>query len=237
MIWRVLQARAQRRARQARLQAAWAALPASAWLPEGPLTEQRWVVLDLETTGLDPRQDEVLSMGAVAIQGRDIVLSDRFEATLYVTDHQASASVVVHGITPEAVRRGEEAAEAWLRFLTWSNGAGLLAFHAAFDRAFMMRALQAHLGVTPELTWIDVADLAPCVLSERGHARLSLDDWLAATGCTVHQRHDALSDALATAELSVMALSAAAQQGVQTPAQLVARLQQWRQLQQLSGVR
>ena len=46
------------------------------------LREQRWVVLDLETSGLNPNRDQVLSIGAVAIEDGAIDFAQQFERTL-----------------------------------------------------------------------------------------------------------------------------------------------------------
>ena len=57
-------------------------LPAIGELRECSLREQRWVVLDLETTGLNLNKDRVLSIGAVVIEDGAIDFSQQFERTL-----------------------------------------------------------------------------------------------------------------------------------------------------------
>lgn len=203
--------------------------------PAGLLGQQRLVVLDLETTGLEPRHDRVLSIGAVAIQGRDVLLGDSFEALLYVPDHAPAEATVVHGITPALVRQGEEPAEAWLRFLRYLGDAWLLAFHADFDRSFLQQACQQHLGVKSEHQFLDLADLAPMLMPAAGLPRGSLEQWLDQAGIAVHARHQAIFDALATAELALWLL---ARLPADTPLPVLAeRLRQWRQLRGLNGLR
>lgn len=233
MRWPGSAARASRRPSR-RLREAVSAL-ATGSRPDAVLGQQRLVVLDLETTGLDPRHDRVLSIGAVALQGRDVLLGDSFEALLYLPDHVPAEATVVHGITPSAVRQGEEPAEAWLRFLRYLGDAWLLAFHADFDRAFLQRACQQHLGVKPEHRCLDLADLAPMLCPQAALPRGSLDQWLACAGIAVHARHQAIFDALASAELALWLL---ARLPPDTPLPALAeRLQQWRQLQGLQGSR
>ncbi|WMR32187.1 3'-5' exonuclease, partial [Metapseudomonas otitidis] len=58
------------------------ALPAPQALDDRPLAEQRFVVLDLETSGLDMSRDLVLSIGAVSIEAGAVPLGRGFEATL-----------------------------------------------------------------------------------------------------------------------------------------------------------
>src|SRR5213083_3271055 len=73
-------------------------LPRAAALNENPLRQQRWVVLDLETSGLNMSRDEVLSIGAVVIEDGAIDLGQQFERTLLRPDHKLSPSVLIHGL-------------------------------------------------------------------------------------------------------------------------------------------
>lgn len=72
-----------------------AALSAPAPFDERPLHQQRFVVLDLETTGLNMRRDQVLAIGAVVIDNGAIDFAEQFECTLHRPDHQADRKSVV----------------------------------------------------------------------------------------------------------------------------------------------
>jgi len=84
-------------------------------------------------------------------------------------------------------------------FLDYVGRSPLLAFHASFDRAFLMRAAKAFVGVPIGNAWIDLADLAPAL--HPGTGARALDDWLAHFDIPVDQRHNAAGDAFATAML------------------------------------
>ena len=99
-----------------------------------PLREQRFVVLDLETTGLNTSRDLVLAIGAVVIDDGAIQLGQQFERTLQRDNHQVSESVLIHGIGPDAVAAGSDPASALLDFLEFLGDSPLLAFHAPFDQ-------------------------------------------------------------------------------------------------------
>ena len=73
-------------------------LPMATGLSECSLREQRWVVLDLETTGLNLNKDRVLSIGAVVIEDGAIDFSQQFERTLQCTEVKLGPSVLIHGI-------------------------------------------------------------------------------------------------------------------------------------------
>lgn len=189
-------------------------LVTAAALDERPLHAQRFVVLDLETSGLNMRRDQVLSIGAVVIEHGAIDLSQQFECTLQREGHQASASTLIHGIAPSAIARGEEPIEALLDFMEFVGDSPLLAFHAEFDQRMLARALKESLGYRLQHAFFDVAELAPLLCPKAKLAHAGLDEWTRHFGLQVQQRHHASADALVTAELALILLSKARQQGL-----------------------
>ncbi|MCZ4322905.1 PolC-type DNA polymerase III [Pseudomonas anguilliseptica] len=181
-------------------------------LDERSLRQQRFVVLDLETSGLNMRRDQVLSIGAVVIDNGAIDLSQQFECTLQRDGHQASASTLIHGIAPSQIANGVEPAEALLDFMEFVGDSPLLAFHAEFDQRMLARALRQSLGYRLRHAFFDVAEIAPLVCPQAKPGLAGLDDWTAHFGLQVQQRHHASADALATAELALILLSKARQQ-------------------------
>ena len=121
-------------------------LPTAAELSECSLREQRWVVLDLETTGLNLNKDRVLSIGAVVIEDGAIDFSQQFERTLQCGELKLGPSVLIHGLGPSAIAAGSDPAEALLEFMEFVGDSPVLAFHAPFDQHMLGRALKDHLG-------------------------------------------------------------------------------------------
>jgi DNA polymerase III subunit epsilon len=165
----------------------------------------RWVVLDVETTGLDLREDELLAIAAVAIRfgaaGRPrIDLSDSFEAVLRhasrVTDKD---NILLHGIGVGAQRAGAPPADVLAAFERWIGRAPLLAYHAAFDRSMIGRAFKREFARALPNPWLDLAPVAAGLYPE--HRLHALDDCLSLFGIDCLARHEAAADALATAEL------------------------------------
>src|SRR5690554_2088808 len=72
------------------------------------LSRCRLVVLDLETTGLNASKDEVIAIGAVAIEGGVIHLDDQFDLILRRPELDIRETVLIHGIGPEALTQGHE---------------------------------------------------------------------------------------------------------------------------------
>src|SRR5262252_10587728 len=87
------------------------------WTDSTPVSEVRFVVLDTETTGLDPLRDRLITIGAIAVEDGEIRLDDSFEAMLKL-DYNRS-SVTVHGITRDEARLGFDEPEALEIFLDY----------------------------------------------------------------------------------------------------------------------
>jgi DNA polymerase-3 subunit epsilon len=205
--------------------------PATA-LNEHPLRQQRWVVLDLETSGLNMARDQVLSIGAVVIEDGAIDLSQQFERTLLRPDHKLSPAVLIHGLGPSAIAAGSEPVEALLDLMEFIGDSPLLAFHAPFDQHMLARALKESLDYRLEHRFVDVAEMAPLLFPQANLRQAGLDDWTSFFGLHAEERHHASADALVTAELALILFSHARRQQIDSPARLDQCLSQWRRRQQ-----
>jgi len=199
---------------------------------ECSLREQRWVVLDLETTGLNLNKDLVLSIGAVVIEDGAIDFSQQLERTLQRPEHKLSPSVLIHGLGPSAIAAGSDPVEALLDFMEFVGDSPLLAFHAPFDQHMLGRALKDSLGYRLQHPFLDVADMAPLLCPQVHIREAGLDDWLKHFKLQVGERHHASADALATAELALILFNRARQQQIHSPLNLQQRLSQWKRRQQ-----
>ncbi len=190
----------------------------------------RWIVVDTETAGLDPKRDRLLAIGAVAVDDAGILLDDSFEVVLKSDAASEAANIVVHGIGVGAQAAGVPAPDALAAFRDWAASAPRVAFHADFDRVVLANANAAARLGADDVPWLDLAPLA-AALSPDAHrrGRRSLDDWLSAFGIECAVRHNAASDALATAELLLRLRAIAATQGTRGFDALVkaARAHKW----------
>jgi DNA polymerase-3 subunit epsilon len=193
----------------------WSKLLGRSALPADP---GRWLVLDVESSGLDPSRDRLLALAAVALRldGRraSIDLADSFEAVLRQPDAAGPpdrSNILVHGIGVAAQGRGVDPAAALGGFEAFAGSSPLLGFHVEFDRVLIDRAMQAALGRRLRNRWLDIADIA-AVLRPQWGAR-TLDDCLQACRIECAQRHQAAADTLATAELLLHLLPAARAEG------------------------
>lgn len=188
----------------------------SAWLRRltgsslAPLDETRWVMLDVETSGLDPRRDRLLAVAAIALhvdwssRRIAIVLGDSFEVVLKQDQlTEAKDNILLHGIGVQRQREGMAPEQALAALAVFVGRSPLLAFHAAFDRALINRHMRLHLRSTfPQglpNRWVDLEPLC-AVTHEQVRAR-SLDEWLAHFNIDCAVRHQAAADTLAECEL------------------------------------
>jgi DNA polymerase-3 subunit epsilon len=191
---------------------AWHALPDSA--PRTPLHSTRFVVVDTETSGLDPRNAKLLSIGACAIEGMALCLDPCFERTIRQDSPTEDANILVHGLGRQLQTTGDPQADALAAFLTFAGKPVLVGYHALFDAMVLQRPLKAELGVELRMAWLDVAVLLPALLRTPERAGWELDRWLRHFGLDNFARHSALADAFATAQLLLIALARAGQRGV-----------------------
>jgi DNA polymerase-3 subunit epsilon len=179
-----------------------------------PLSAARWVVVDVESSGLDARRDQLISIGAVAVNGGRIALTDSLEVVLRQEQVSEARNILVHGIGGTAQREGLPPQEALLRFLAYAGKTWIVAYHAAFDEVMIGRALREHLGCAWKPPVLDLAYVMPALFPTLAPTCRSLDGWLAHFGIPVYTRHQALADAYATAQLLQVALRAADVQGI-----------------------
>jgi len=168
-------------------------------LPTGPLAASRYVVFDLETTGLQPSYgDRIVSIGAVVIEGGAIAEGRRFTSFAQPGRPIPPASTAIHGITDAMVAHAPPWPEAVAAFHGFAGDAVLVAHNAAFDMA-CLHAAEDQAGVrfaNPALCSLRLSQwLDP---DEPTH---DLDSIAARHGLVVAGRHDALGDAEATALL------------------------------------
>lgn len=182
----------------------WRALPAEPVMVA--VDQGRFVVVDVESTGLDLKRDRLIAIGAIAVRAGRIRLDDSFEVVLRQERVSSKDNILIHGIGGERQREGLPAMEALLAFLGYLGKSPLVAFHVAFDETMIRRALRQHLGVDFKHPWLDLAYVMPALLPEYARRFRSLDDWTAHFSIANYARHSALADALATAQLFLAAI-------------------------------
>ena len=194
------------------------------------LTDGRLVVVDLETSGLNTRKDIVLAIGAVAIEQGAIDLTAPFEVVLQQPALKVDDTILIHGLGPETLASGVAPEEGLRDFLDWAGAAVLVAFHSPFDQRMLERALRSELGISRKYVWLDMAMILPALFTGAAVGQGQLDDWLAYFKLDISNRHNASADALATAELLLIAIREARNQGIDSLAGLEEKARYYKRL-------
>lgn len=171
---------------------------------------ERWVVLDLETSGMDSAADRVLSIGAVAIRGSEVLVEDSFEALIRQDRPSAHENIAIHGISGSAQRSGRPESEVLREFEQWRDDAPIVGWHLGFDIAFLRQAHARCALDGPTRRAMDLAPLAQVLFADAGN---DLDRWLQRFGIGVNSRHSAAADAWMTALLAARLVHEAHRQG------------------------
>ncbi len=163
----------------------------------------RWIALDLETTGLNPASDRIIEIGAVAIHRGEIVLHDYFHRVLATSGEVTAANRVIHGVTAKEQYDGAALNEALDALLLWMGDAPFVGFFTDFDVKFLRTALAGHTNPSTAKAFaahnIDMQRIAPAAFPNV--SAKSLGEWSAALKLPIKKQHRALADALATAHL------------------------------------
>ena len=167
--------------------------------------------LDLETSGLDPTRDHVLAVGMVPVRRGAITLADALQ-TLVCPPAGVCIPVETmraHHIVPSEVQTAPALAHVLPKILERLEGAALLVHHAPLDVGFLKAGCRRAGRRWPRVAVVDTVDL----LWKRAHRRrfahpsperdpeLNLASARRACGLPQYPAHDALTDAVATAEL------------------------------------
>lgn len=177
----------------------------STWSDETPISQVRFVVLDLETTGLNPATDAIVTIGAVSVVAGDIMLGDSFAELLQVA--QNTSAVMVHGVTRDQGLHGVAEPVALERFLEFLKDGVIVGHHIGHDITAINTACARHWGFTLQNRCLDTMDLslhlerAGAFADQRRFRRFTLDALCERFGVVPHDRHTATGDAFITAQV------------------------------------
>jgi DNA polymerase-3 subunit epsilon len=175
------------------------------WKDQSPIDNVRFVILDSETTGLNPRTDRIISIGAVAVQNGEIFLNDSFEALLKLS-HNTSA-VTVHGITRDETLRGMEEPKALEKFLEYLRDGVIAGHHIGHDVTAFNAGYERHWGFHMLNRSLDTMDLtlhlekAGAFSGRPAIREFTLDALCNMFDIVPHDRHTAGGDAFMTAQV------------------------------------
>ncbi|MEO8369447.1 MAG: 3'-5' exonuclease [Candidatus Solibacter sp.] len=194
------------------------------WQDDTPASQVRFVVLDTETTGLDPRRDKIITIGALAVFDGEILLDDAYETMLKLAYN--NSSVTVHGITRDEASGGMDEKEAIAEFLEYLRDGVIVGHHIGHDIQALNCACERHFGGTLRNRGLDTMDLT-LHLNDAGAFEgkpmaqgFTLDGLCEMFGVAMHDRHTAGGDAFLTAQVFLRLLRTSQAVGRVTLSQL-----------------
>ena len=177
-----------------------------AWPSEDAMTQNcPLLALDLETTGLNPAESDIVSIGWALVDAGKIDLSTARYSLVRPRAALTPSSVAIHGISDDQAALGEALDRVLGELLTDLRGRVLVGHHVGMDAQFLATACR-------NLGWGTIRFPALCTLhlAERRARRrqaalpagaLTLGGLRRSFGLPNYPEHDALWDAIAAAEL------------------------------------
>ena len=182
------------------------------WCPPGTdvsIGDLRFTALDTELTGLDERHDDIVSIGALHLQGGLIELGNAFQALVKPRARLDGETVVIHGITPSQLEAMPSIEGVLPSFLAYAAGTVLLGHCLSIDLAFLNRDARRLKSAPLRNAAVDTLSLYGWLRQRSAdHPAFSRDlqgpslfDLAAAFEIPVEEAHTALGDAFVTAQL------------------------------------
>ena len=174
-------------------------------LEPGPLDEV--VSIDIETTGLDRKRDEIISIAAIRIRGDRILASQSYQVVVRPSVAIAPEAIKVHGLLEADVANARPIQEVLPDLLHFIGGRPLVGYYIDFDAAMLNKHVRKLIGIKLPNPRIEVSglyynlkysDAPPGTQVDLTFARILEDMKL-----PLFNQHDAFDDALMTAMIYV----------------------------------
>ncbi len=182
-----------------------------------PLIALDAVVIDTETTGLDPRKAWIVEIAAVRLVTGRLQPKPEFRQLLRPGEPIPETAAGIHGINDAAVADAPAFAEVWPELSSYIGGAVVIGHALGFDLAMLKRECE-RAGID----WVRPRTLDTRLLAEVAEPDLagySLDNLAAWLGVEITDRHSALGDALACARIFLALLPKLREGGIRTLAE------------------
>ncbi|ASP47607.1 exonuclease domain-containing protein [Cognaticolwellia beringensis] len=176
-----------------------------------PFEQTPILAVDFETTGLDAIQDKLLSVGCVELNHCQIKLGTSYHQIIQTQGSLKADNVTIHQITDDQKDQGKPLADVVEHLLKRLAGKVMLVHFSRIERQFLQQACLELYGMAPPFPMIDTLVVAKKRLDKRDVAydpsELRLTALRAKYGLPNHYAHNALNDAIATAELLLAQIS------------------------------
>jgi DNA polymerase III subunit epsilon len=164
-------------------------------------TKDEYVCLDCETSGLNPRKDEILSIGAVHIKDNKILMRKTFNIFLKPSNKIDAESIKIHHIRAIDLENGMEPKDAILQLLEFIGSKPIVGYYIKFDVAIISRYTKKIIGINLPNETIEVSSMyykTRKKSSDYEFIDLKFDTILKNLNIPALGKHDALNDAIMT---------------------------------------
>ncbi len=167
-----------------------------------PCRQDEVVVLDTETTGLNPRRDAILSVGAVVIKDGKIQINHAFERLVRPERDISEESIKIHRLRSCDLAQAESAETVIQDLLAFIKNRPIVGYYIRFDHAIVSRYTRSLIGVSLPNPMIELSSMY--YRRFRKHSAyemvdLKFDTMMQTLGIPMLGKHDALNDALMSA--------------------------------------
>jgi DNA polymerase-3 subunit epsilon len=196
------------------------------------IRDSSFVIIDTELTGLNEKNDSIISIGAIRMKGGKIELSDSFYRLVNPHRHFEPKSVVIHSITPSEVIEEPQIDIVLSEFLEFCGTDIVVGYCLDIDLHFINKEMNRLYGISFTQALVDIYYLYEW-LRKRGSARKTdqqslpdiqsgqLYDLAKAYGIIINGAHNAMIDAYITAQIFQRFLSLLGQKGIETVGDLM----------------
>jgi DNA polymerase III subunit epsilon len=166
------------------------------------LEEMSLVAVDLETTGLDFKRDEIVAFAAVPIRNMRIMAGDAYYTTI-CPDRYKLESMKYHGISAGNLKQSPCFADQADRLLGALDGM-LVGYCVEVDYRFLQRFFRKE-RIPFNRQLVDIASIEKGIVRTHGgraiYEAFSFDALLKCYGLREYYRHNALADAFFSAQI------------------------------------
>lgn len=204
---------------------------ASRELRSKKITDASFVVIDLETSGLDISRDKVLSFGGIKVENRSIIVASSMEKVFKQSSESLPGngeSATIHGLLGKDTSGGEDKHLGIRDVVEFIGTDIIVGHHISFDLLMLKKVTIKYLNkALPNLS-VDTAHLAArleqgAFASTIRQGQYGLDQLCQKYGIEPFDRHTAPGDAFLTAQLFLKLLDLAGKMGIQTVGQLLGK--------------
>lgn len=169
-------------------------------------SNDEYVCFDCETTGLDPKKDDIVSIGAVIIKNNTIISSKKFVKFVKPKTKLQADAIKIHHIRECDLADAEDIDKVIEEFLEFIGNRTLVGYFLEFDMAMINKYLKPKLGITLPHRALEVSAIYYDYKIEKipqGNIDLRFNTIMEELNIPTLGKHDAYNDAIMTSMIFI----------------------------------